>query len=117
MEAQGHRAEIRFPPQYSRMKHSALRQAVRSRGEAFGHHAGMDSHDLTPDQCRALAEMFGGMQQELSRVLKRMRERRFAPQDRTLQLTESAFALMQELRMHVHYIGCGQIKRPDGTDK
>jgi hypothetical protein len=75
--------------------------------------AGMDSHDLTPDQCRALAEKFGGMQGELGRVLKRMRERRFPPRDRTLQLTESAFALMQELRMHVHYIGCGQVKKPD----
>jgi hypothetical protein len=75
----------------------------------------MDSHDLTPEQCRALSEKYGAMQGELGRLLKRMRQRRFPPQDEVLRLTESAFALMQQLRMHVHYLGCGQIKRPDST--
>ena len=55
------------------------------------------------------------MQGELGRLLKRMRQRRFPPNDEVLQMTENAFALMQQLRMHVHYLGCGQIQRPDST--
>jgi hypothetical protein len=54
----------------------------------------MNSHDFTPEQCRALSEKYGAMQGELGRLLKRMRQRRFPPNDALLRLAESAFALM-----------------------
>jgi hypothetical protein len=76
------------------------------RGEAFGHDAGMNCHDLTPEQCDALAAKFGAMQAELGRILKRMEKRRFPANDELQQLTREAFDKLQHLKMKAHYLGC-----------
>jgi hypothetical protein len=85
------------------------------RGGIGGRDVGMDSSDLTHQRCDSLAEKYGAMQGEPGRILKRMRQLRFPARDETLQLTEDAFALMQQLRMHVHDLGCRQIPRPEST--
>jgi hypothetical protein len=69
----------------------------------------MRSDDLTPEQCRALADKFGAMQADLGRVLKRMQVREFPTNDPLQLPTQKAFGTMQELTTHVHYLGCGQI--------
>jgi hypothetical protein len=66
----------------------------------------MRSEDLTPRQCRVLAKKFGHMQMELGRVKKRMRARSYPRDDKLQLLVLQAFDVMQELRMHVHYLGC-----------
>jgi hypothetical protein len=66
----------------------------------------MHSGDLTPDQCRKLAEIYGEMQGKLGRILKRMEKRRFPNNDQLHGKTQYAFDVMQDLRMHAHYLGC-----------
>jgi hypothetical protein len=66
----------------------------------------MQSEDLTPRQCRVLAKKFGHMQTELGRVKQRMRGQRYPHDDKLQLLVLQAFDVMQELRMHVHYLGC-----------
>ena len=66
----------------------------------------MRSEDLTPRQCRVLAKKFGNMQTELGRVTKRMRVQGYPHSDKLQLLVLQAFDVMQELRMHCHYMGC-----------
>jgi hypothetical protein len=54
-----------------------------------------------------LAKKFGNMQTELGRVKKRMRSQRYPHDDKLQLLVLQAFGVMQELRMHAHYLGCG----------
>jgi hypothetical protein len=76
----------------------------------------MDSSDLTPEQCRKLAEKFGNMQAELSRVLKRMEKRCFPQNDELRRLTREAFDKLQHLKMKPHYLGCTGVWPQRGID-
>lgn len=65
----------------------------------------MRSDVLSPRQCRVLDKKFGNMQAELGRVKKRMRAQRYPHGDKLQLLVLQAFDVMQELRMHCHYLG------------
>jgi DNA polymerase I-like protein with 3'-5' exonuclease and polymerase domains len=46
---------------------------------------------------------------ELHRVLQRMEERGFPPNDELQGLTRETYHKLQQLRMHAHYLGCSGV--------
>jgi hypothetical protein len=63
-----------------------------------------------------LAKKFGWMQTDLGRVKKRMRTQRYPHDDKLQLLVLQAFDAIQELRMHVHYLGCAGAGGSGNTD-
>jgi hypothetical protein len=75
-------------------------------GELRWYVEGMNSADLTCDQCRAMHKSLFRLANYLSRVVKRMEKTGFPPDDPLYRSARRAYDSVCSLCMELHYLGC-----------
>jgi hypothetical protein len=66
----------------------------------------MDSGDLTTEQARAMHRSLFRLANYLSRVVRRMEQAGFPPDDHLFQTTKRAYDAICTLCMELHYLSC-----------
>lgn len=68
--------------------------------------AGMDSRDLTKDQCRWINDRLSAMAGELCRLKARLEERQFPANDKLRIKVEDAYDAVLTASHHAHSLSC-----------
>jgi|GEM_PF-2350954 len=77
----------------------------------MGYFAGMDSGELTDEQIKVLKEQLRPAFLYLKRLVERMGQRGFKPDDEIFKAAKDAYDRVHGLNVRLHYLGCDVSKR------
>ena len=71
----------------------------------------MNSGELTSEQIKVLQEQLKPHFLYLKRLLERMEQRGFNPNDEIFKAAKDVYGRLHSLRVRLHYLGCDPFKR------